>query len=87
MQELIVFAHGMANFSHLRVKKKDQETLIRKHLGRHSFCGAFDDSGNLAFLTPHGPRCAAVFQKSLRRHNPALMARGKTQENHVSHYH
>ena len=50
--ELIVFAHGMANFAHNRVSKKYQEQLVRAQIGaRHKFLGAFDDSGNFAFVT------------------------------------
>lgn len=61
MRELIVFVHGMVNFSHNRTKKdvgeKDaQERLIRKEVcSRHNFLGAFDDSGNFAFLTEYDP--------------------------------
>lgn len=53
MPELIVFAHGMANFSRNRGSKKCQEQLIHNQVGaRHTFLGAFDDSGNFAFVTP-----------------------------------
>ncbi len=61
MRELIVFVHGMANFSHNRTKrgvgeKEAQERLIREQVGScHSFLGAFDDSGNFAFCTEHDP--------------------------------
>lgn len=61
MQELVVFVHGMANFSHNRVvgssnEKEAQERLIRERLGqRHQFLGAFDDSGNYGFRTIHSP--------------------------------
>ena len=61
MQELIVFAHGMVNFSHNRNErdlgeKEAQERLIRNQVGsHHSFLGAFDDSGNFAFRTEHDP--------------------------------
>lgn len=61
MRELIVFVHGMANFSHNRTprgigEKEAQERLIQEQLGsRHNFLGAFDDSGNFAFLTEHDP--------------------------------
>ena len=61
MQELIVFAHGMVNFSHNRTErdlgeKEAQERLIRKQVGfHHSFLGAFDDPGNFAFRTEHDP--------------------------------
>ena len=52
MRELIVFAHGMANFAHKRGTKEDQERLIRTQpSARHKFLGAFDDSGNFAFVT------------------------------------
>ncbi len=54
MPELIVFVHGMANFAHNRVSKKCQEQLVCAQIGaRHKFIGAFDDSGNFAFVTPH----------------------------------
>lgn len=61
MRELVVFVHGMANFSHNRTQggigeKGAQERLIRKQLGsNHTFLGAFDDSGNFAFLTEKNP--------------------------------
>jgi hypothetical protein len=61
MQELIVFVHGMVNFSHNRTKqdvaeKEAQERLIRDQVGsHHSFLGAFDDSGNFAFRTEYEP--------------------------------
>lgn len=51
----------MANFSHNRTKedigeKEAQEQLIWKQIGsNHDFLGAFDDSGNFAFLTEHSP--------------------------------
>lgn len=50
MRELIVFVHGMVNFSHNRTKldigeKEAQERLIQEKLGFHyNFRGAFDDS-------------------------------------------
>ena len=61
MQELIVFVHGMVNFSHNRTagifrEKEAQERLIYKQIGsRHNFLGAFDDSGNYAFRTMYPP--------------------------------
>ncbi|WP_447859929.1 hypothetical protein [Nitrospira calida] len=51
----------MVNFSHNRTKldigeKEAQERLIQEKLGsHHNFIGAFDDSGNFAFLTERDP--------------------------------
>lgn len=57
MQELIAFARGMANFAHNRGTKKNQERLMRDQLSaRHKFLGAFDDSGNFAFVTLRNSR-------------------------------
>jgi hypothetical protein len=52
LRELVVFAHGMANFAHNRDTKAAQEDLIRAALAdRHQFLGTFEDSGNFAFVT------------------------------------
>lgn len=52
MMELVAFAHGMANFAHNRGTKDEQGALIREELSGPSceFLGAFDDSGNFAFI-------------------------------------
>ncbi len=53
--ELVVFAHGMANFGHNRGTKAEQERLLGSRVDpRHGFLGAFDDSGNYAFISSLG---------------------------------
>jgi hypothetical protein len=54
--EVVVFAHGMANFGHNRGVKSAQESLLRDRLdSRHELLGIFDDSGNYAFRSVLSP--------------------------------
>jgi hypothetical protein len=91
MQELIVFAHGMVNFSHNRTEKdlgekEAQERLIRNQIGSHySFLGAFDDSGNFAFRTEHSPArlkadVLAVLNLEYRVKGAVIVERCRTQK-------
>ena len=91
MQELIVFAHGMVNFSHNRTEqdlgeKEAQERLIRNQVGsHHSFLGAFDDSGNFAFRTEHSSArlktdVLAVLNLEYRVKGAVVVERCRTQK-------
>jgi hypothetical protein len=49
--DLMAFVHGMANFAHNRGTTAEQENLVRRDISlRDGFLGAFDDSGNYAFI-------------------------------------
>lgn len=51
---VVVLVHGMANFSHNRGTKREQEDLLRSNLPPDAgFLGAYDDSGNYAFCGAH----------------------------------
>lgn len=91
MRELILFVHGMVNFSHNRTKqdageKKAQERLIREEGGsHHNFLGAFDDSGNVAFRTEHDPArlkadILAVLNLEYKVKGAVVVERHRTQE-------
>ena len=91
MQELIVFAHGIVNFSHNRTErdvgeKEAQERLIRDQVGsQHSFLGAFDDSGNFAFRTEHDSArlktdVLAVLNREYRVKGAVVVERYRTQK-------
>ncbi len=50
--DLVVFAHGMANFRYNLGTKAEQERLLGECIDRrHGFLGAFEDSGNYAFVS------------------------------------
>lgn len=91
MRELIMFVHGMVNFSHNRTKrsigeKEAQERLIREDGGsHHNFLGAFDASGNFAFRTGHDPSrlradILAILNREYEIKGAVVVERHRTQK-------